>query len=270
MSSPCAYFLVYHGSSDPRPHKAATELARIFSEKINHVQTLSSWVTYSPSVPGLSNPTVPPVGVAVLEGSIPLHQQLGQFVQSLSESPAGSPAIEKVIILPLFLLSGVHVMEDIPAEIALARQLLGPTPHLEIASHLGSHAGLARLVTERMAVSPAEAWVLLSHGSRRPGANQGTVLLADRLGALPAYWSVPPQLEARLQELQASGLRQISVFPYFLFQGGITDAIAQLTEQLARQFPHLQLSLAPPLNALPELADLLIDLAHPTALRAAP
>lgn len=223
------------------------------------------------SEPNRSNAqTVPPVGIAALEGSIPLHQQLGQFIQSLAGPPLGVAAIEQVIILPLFLLAGVHVMEDIPAEVSLAQQMLGSTLRLEIASHLGSHPGLARLVTERMAVSSAEAWVLLSHGSRRPGANQGTVALAERLGALPAYWSVPPQLEARLQELQASGLRQIAVFPYFLFQGGITDAIAQLTEQLARQFPSLQLSLAPPLNALPELADLLIDLAHPRALRAAP
>lgn len=209
----------------------------------------------------------PLVGTAYLEcHPLPLHKQIEQFSDTLKSSlataNAGIAKPRKLVLLPLFLLPGVHVMEDIPQEIALAEQALGDAIELDLRPAIGSHSGLYRLVAECMATQPVEAWILLAHGSRRPNANQPVEDLAERVGALTAYWSVTPNLESRLQELAQLGIRHIGILPYFLFAGGITDAIAQTVETLSQQLPALKLHLAPPLAASSELTDLLVDLAQ--------
>lgn len=80
------------------------------------------------------------------------------------------------------------------------------------------------------------------------------------MGALTAYWSVPPSLELRVQELITAGYEQIAIFPYFLFTGGITDAIALAVETLKLKFPSVTFQLAPPLGTSREFADLIGDL----------
>ncbi len=203
------------------------------------------------------------VGTACLEcRDQPLHTQIEQFSRSWQMAPSATGAAHKLVVLPLFLLSGVHVMEDIPQQIALAQAALGSTVAIETRPAIGSHPKLSRLVTECMAAQPVEAWILLSHGSRRPGANQPMDAMAERLGAIAAYWSVPPNLESRLQELIPLGIRSVGILPYFLFPGATTDAIAQTVAALSQQFPTLQLHLAPPLSASSELTDLLVDLAQ--------
>jgi sirohydrochlorin cobaltochelatase len=209
----------------------------------------------------------PLVGTACLEcNPLPLHKQIEQFNAVIQSTFAANGTVQrtpyKLLLLPLFLLPGVHVMEDIPKEIALARQVLGDAIAIELRPAIGSHPGLHRLVTECMAAQPVEAWILLSHGSRRANGNQPVEALSERLGALTAYWSVAPSLESRLQELSQLGLRNVGILPYFLFAGGITDAIAQTIETLSQQFPTLKLHLTEPLAASSELTDLLVDLAQ--------
>lgn len=248
MPNSSAYLLVIHGSRDPRPAIALAELAQLFAARIRHpaLISLSEVQADSDSIP---------VGTASLEfHPLPLHQQIVEFCQS-------HPGIRSLIILPLFLLPGVHVMEDLPQEIALAKLTLGAI-EIQTSPHLGAQPKLRRLLNERMSNQPMEAWILLSHGSRRPGANQPIADLADHLGAVPAYWSVSPNLETQIQELSQQGLRQIGILPYFLFPGGITDAIAQSVDTIATQHPHLSLHLTNPLQASSALADLLIDLAQ--------
>lgn len=273
MPISAAYLLIYHGSPDPRPKLAAEVLAHSFSQKIAHanleirsrgvVQVDQHQHSLTNQIAGSGTIDRPLVGTAYLEcGPLPLHQQLKLFCQQLQttdNATAGLPS--QLVLLPLFLLPGVHVMEDIPREIAQAQDAVGATVEIMPRPHLGSHPGLQRLVTERMAALPVEAWILLAHGSRRPNANCPIDRLADRLGAIPAYWSVAPSLESRLQELAQLGLKKIAILPYFLFAGGITDAIAQTVATLTLQFPTLDLQLMPPLEASPGLADLLVDLA---------
>lgn len=286
MESFSAYLLVFHGSRDRRPQKAAETLAQFFAERIQHTNPMSFASSgmvrnglqdsfLEECLVRLSNSnesTLPAqsevaVGVASLECSDkPLHEQIVQFVRTLPINQLGHQTIS-VQVLPLFLLQGVHVMEDIPAELALAQGMLGQTFSFEIAPHLGSHPGLYRIITERMSALPLEAWVLLSHGSRRLGANDAVETLAERLGAVTAYWSTPPDLESRLRELAELGLRRIAILPYFLFSGSTTDAIAQLVNQLSKQFPTLDLHLTPALEATPEMADLLVDLVRGEGVR---
>lgn len=271
---------MFHGSSDRRPQVAATVLAQLFTERMQHTTTLLPFARHplvssrhvsseTPSINVLSDlePVgVSPgdnqisVGVASLEcAPIPLQEQIIQFVGPLAGSNE-SPL--RLFILPLFLLKGIHVMADIPAAVVQAQQSLGELVQINTRSPLGTHPGLYRLMTERMARLPVEAWILCSHGSRRLEANQAIDQLAARLGAVTAYWSVPPDLESRIHELMAVGIRRIGIFPYFLFSGKTTDAIAQLVDRLSHQFPTLHLHLTPPLDASPELADLVVDLAE--------
>jgi sirohydrochlorin cobaltochelatase len=233
---PSAYLLVSHGSRDPRPDIAMQELAKLVSQKLPSSENL--------------------VGTATLEvNEQPLHQQIQDFAES-----ALAYGYNCLKIVPLFLLPGVHVMTDIPAEIALAKKALGQDMIINLKPYLGSHPDLEKLLMPAMANIKVEASILLSHGSRRSGSQQPVENMAASLGAIAAYWSVLPNLESRVKELVAGGYRQIAILPYFLFTGGITDAIAKSVEALKLQFPEVTFQLVPPLGASAELADLICDL----------
>jgi sirohydrochlorin cobaltochelatase len=254
MSS--AYLLVSHGSRDRRPEIAMQQLAKLVCKKLpkNHNSSNSEHL----------------VGIAALEMSPqPLHEQIQQFAQSAFGDVCGGLRLRKVSenknylqILPLFLLPGVHVMSDIPAEVALAQQTLGQDIMIELQPHLGSHPKLEKLLTKQIAAIKAEASILLAHGSRRPLSQEPVEAMAASLGMVTAYWANPPSLESRVEELVAAGYKKIAIFPYFLFAGGITDAIAASIEELKLQFSAVNFQLAQPLGASAELAELIWDLTH--------
>jgi sirohydrochlorin ferrochelatase len=196
------------------------------------------------------------VGTATLElAEVPLHEQIRQFA-----SVALGAGCTQVQLLPLFLLPGVHVMEDIPAEVALAKASLGQALAINQRSHLGAHPGLARLLANQLATIDADAKILLSHGTRRTGGNELVESIADELGAMVAYWSMTPTLEEQIKVLADAGHKHMAILPYFLFSGGITDAIAQLVSRLQDQFSELDLRLCNPIGVSSELADLIVDL----------
>lgn len=278
MSS--AYLLVSHGSHDPRPEVAMQQLAKIICQrqsekKINlpvpvlskavvevgdWTQTASniSWRnTLKSSNASLvtSHQEQPLVGTACLELSPePLHEQIRQF-----SDRAMTCGYNRVQVLPLFLLAGMHVMEDIPAEVAIAQQALEQVK-IDLRPHLGTHPGLSHLLATSMAAIEADAWILLAHGSRRPGAKETVEAIATQLDVVAAYWAVSPKLATQVKALVDAGYQQIGILPYFLFAGGITDAIASSIEQLKMQFPSVNLALAEPIGASVELADLIWDL----------
>ncbi|MDB9372948.1 sirohydrochlorin chelatase [Nodularia sphaerocarpa] len=229
-----AYLLVSHGSRDPRPEVSMQQLAGLVSDKLGNTKHL--------------------VGIAALElQPEPLHQQIQEFATLVD-------GVDCLQVVPLFLLPGVHVMTDIPDQIALAKQALGQDMIINLHPHLGSHPGLIKLLSEQMATMKAETTILLAHGSRRPGSLEPIETIAAKLGAVTAYWAVAPSLESRIQDLVAAGNREIAILPYFLFTGGITDAIAQSIEKLKLQFPAVTFQLAAPLGASAELAEIIGDL----------
>lgn len=257
---PSAYLLVSHGSRDPRPQFAMNHLAALISQ-------------FPPHLPRQ-------VGTAYLElSSVPLHEQIKEF--------GVASGYNHLQVVPLFLLPGVHVMQDIPMEVMIAQQALGRELKINLRPHLGTHSGLSSLLITQQAAtesnrssadlskgnlrkleaaclqtseSKIDAWILLAHGSRRGGSKQPVEAMATQLRAVSAYWAVPPKLELRVQELVSAGHKQIGILPYFLFAGGITDAIFQMVEELKLQFPTTNLLLAEPLGASAALADLIWDL----------
>lgn len=243
-----AYLLVSHGSRDPRPQIGMEHLAKLVASRLRS----------GPQVSSNHRGETPLVGTAVLElGPIPLHQQIQQFAEQAIE--LGYEAIE---ILPIFLLSGVHVMEDIPAEIEMARQQLPSNIKLILRSYLGQETSLGNLLlnpVETEVTVPATGRIVMSHGSRRSNSHQTVEAIATQLNATVAFWSVPPSLETQVTELVKQGFQQIAVLPYFLFEGSITDAIGQEVERLKQQFPYVRLHLGRSIGATPELADFVLQ-----------
>lgn len=254
-----AYLLVSHGSRDPRPQIAVDALAQMLREKVQatYSDRVSSQKLYSSA--RITSVRQPFVGTATLElASQPLHEQIRQF-----GSQALALGYQRLQIVPLFLLPGVHVSEDIPAEVTQVQPLFGNALEVEIRPHLGSHPRLGQLLTPndyRRKIGLPEARILLSHGSRRVGGNEAVEAIAESLGAIAAYWSVKPSLEDQLDALARKGEKQVEILLYFLFPGGITDAIAQLVIQRQAQFPSLKLKLGEPIGVSESLAQLILEL----------
>ncbi|BAU14932.1 cobalamin [Leptolyngbya sp. NIES-3755] len=223
-----AYLLVTHGSRDIRPQIAIDQLRDRIEQRLSV-----------------------PVGAAVLEcAPTELHEQIEEFSRQ-------HPILSEIKIVPLFLLPGVHVKDDIPEQIAIAQSRI--TPKLELLPHLGSHSGMVEVLASRIAQIPADARILMSHGSRRAGGNAPIDRIATEIDAVAAYWSVEPKLETRILELKQQGCQEIAILPYFLFSGGITDAIAQSIQALSEQHSDLTLQWLAPFDFCEDLVGLIID-----------
>jgi sirohydrochlorin cobaltochelatase len=235
-----AYLLVSHGSRDPRPQIAINQLA----DRLH-----------------LYLETIPPDKLSILVGTAqlelaakPLHLQISDFACKCTEI-----GISRIVILPLFLIPGVHVMEDIPAEIALAEQEIGNRLKLVVAPFLGADPNFADLFGANRSILPSQS-IILAHGSRKTGGNEVVEQLANRLDLTPAYWSVAPSLADMVAKLIATGATEIGILPYFLFAGGITDAIAKLVLELTAQYPQVQLRLGNPIGNSPELVGTIVKI----------
>ncbi len=231
-----AYLLVSHGSRDPRPQAAVAELARQLNLCLGAVAPVTSPIL---------------VGTAQLElAAQPLHLQISAFACRCVEV-----GIVRMVILPLFLIPGVHAIEDIPAEVALAQAEIGAAVKLVVAPFLGSAADFTNLFAQNRSSLPCQS-IIMAHGSRRAGGNESVEELASNLDLDPAYWSIDPSLVDRVAELVATGATEIGILPYFLFSGGITDSIEKLVSELRVQHPQVQLKLGEPIGNSPQLVSM--------------
>lgn len=295
---PSAYLLLSHGSRDPRPQAAMERLARLTAEsKLRRVES-NSWkqtvhnhgcyrtTQHYPDKSFDSRQLValpssePLVSTAYLELSPePLHEQIKKFGERALA--AGCNSIQ---VVPLFLLPGMHVMEDIPDQVAIARQVLSEQLEVDLRPYLGTHPKILSLLASQIVSESKDAWILLAHGSSRAGFKPQVEAMAKQLSALgkqsevfcgavannkelssldyvvPAYWATSPNLASRVKQLASAGYQRIGVLPYFLFAGRITDAIFQSVEQFKVQFPNVDFELAEPLGSNTELVDLIVDL----------
>lgn len=257
-----AYLLVIHGSRDPRPHLAAQKLAQLVHQRLA-IQNLSFATTKRLKAPEktflASKKQFPLVATASLElASIPLHKRIAEVAKQ-----AQAANCQRLKILPLFLLPGVHVKEDIPIQVQLAQQAIGKHMELQLKPYLGTHPHLIELLAQKLSQlsnQAKQAKILLSHGSHRPGSKQMIEQMAQKLGAVAAYCSVAPSLQGQVTMLVESGEHNIAILPYFLFTGKITDAIASQVEQLRQTYPQVQFYLGEPLGSSHQLAQLVTSL----------
>jgi len=276
-----------HGSRDPR---LQTELEALADHLRNNLPLTSSHTKSAPPLAwqlkhdaGNNNQASPLtkvnataanetilVDTAVLEfGQQSLHQKIVEFSKRTTDH-----GLLGIHLLPLFLLPGIHVLEDIPAELNRAREQLdrqigGEKIDLLLHPHLGSYAPLMQLLEPSMGSQnhkKDEALILVAHRSRRSEAQDFTQALKFNLNAEIAYWAGVPKLEEKVAHLAQQGKQKISVLPYFLFSGGIKDRILENISTLSYQFPNIHLELLNPLRISPSLMHLIATWAQEAAV----
>ena len=227
MKKSTAYLLVVHGS---RSFYYAQQLRQL----ANQIQ--SSLHSQNRSIPFIT---------AYLElAEKPLHEEIIGFAREYALK-----GYKSIKVLPLFLLSGAHVLEDIPEQLSLARAN-SPLP-IELVSCLGKFPDLVDLLRSQfLSVSNANnnERILLAHGTRLKQGQQELGELADQLDAKVAYWSIEPNVIDVIKQIAVvSPQSSITVLPYFLFTGKITDTIVS-------QINELPESITSKINILPTLA----------------
>ena len=251
MLEKTAYLLVYHGSRDSRPQQEVERLAQEVREKLGNL-SVSSQKREATTV--LTKFPSSLVETAPLElGEISLEDAIAQWGEQVTHQ-----GLTDLKIIPLFLLPGVHVREDIPQAVSQAQQQVKPFLSLSLTQHLGASPLMAQQLQEQLK-GDSSAKIILSHGSRRSGGNQPIEKLAAQLGATAAYWSVSPSLTEQVERLAQLGKSSFSIVPYFLFPGGITDAIAQQVQFLQHQFPEISIRLGSPLCYCLSLSTLIVN-----------
>jgi sirohydrochlorin cobaltochelatase len=229
------YLLVLHGSHDPRYQTAIAQLTDPLAAQIGADRRYA---------------------LAFLEcTATPLSAQILDFAQQLQ-----AQGCQEMQILPLFLQPGVHVVEDIPAQVAAAQTQLAtvaPTLTIVVQPYLGSQLATADL----FAIDPAAIGqrLLVAHGTKRPGGNQGIADLADRWQAQVAYWFVAPSVTEQITALYAQGQRHITLLPYVLMEGSLTEGIDGQLATLRVQFPDLQLTRLPALVESGQVVNWLVE-----------
>lgn len=121
-----AILLMAHGSRIPEANDAVREVAAMVKEITGY----------------------PIVEVSFREMHLPSIQQ---GIDSCVAQGA-----ERILLLPYFLFVGAHVQEDLPEEMALARERY-PNVEFAMGSHLGVHRKLAEVVAERIGQGLAAA-----------------------------------------------------------------------------------------------------------------
>ena len=276
MSS--GYFLVFHGSRDRRPQLILSKLTQLISKQLalrliltqgNYLQQQldasrrknsqnqsvedSSLAYESSSI--LSKSKFPLIETGSLElTTIPLHINIGKYARLVQKS-----GVNHLKILPLFLNLGVHVCEDIPTEIAKVQSILTPEITVELLPYLGHYPELLTILKNQFMTSPKEGRILLAHGSKYPAGNIPLQNLATQLNAKVAYWSITPSLKEQVEALISKQINRITIVPYFLFPGKITDAIALEISKLQQAFPETELRLGETLSTAEELSHLIVE-----------
>lgn len=215
-----AYFLISHGSPAPEPQQGMTSVCQQLASLGN-----VSWGT--------------------LEGA-PLPEQIRQFSQR-----AQAQGAERMVILPLFLLPGNHVVVDLPLAIAAANSVLP----IELLPFLGEQPLFRAWL--QLAIAHESAHILLSHGSRRPEVLPWFEELCQTCGVRPALLTHVGSLDHAIEARMAQGYTSSKVYGYFLFGGKTVDQVHHQLATLQVRYPHHSVSLVPAIQPLPSLINVL-------------
>lgn len=259
MISYSAYLLVFHGSRDLSAQHAAFDLVQKLNVKFKFKHILTQYncleSNYFASTTSNDAAEHPLIEATALELTpISLREKLVTFAQK-----AYLKGYLRVKVLPLFLAPGVHVQEDIPAEITAAIKNINNKLTIELSPHLGKYSGIVALLSREFSEISAETRILIAHGSRLPQVAEYYQNLANHLGAQMAYWSMNPGIEKQIVTQIELGKMKIAIVPYFLFPGKITKAIATQVNQLQQTYPQVKLCLGEPLGATANLAELIFE-----------
>ncbi len=180
----------------------------------------------------------------------------------------------RITVLPLFLGAATHQKNDLPAAIHWLR---GEHPGVTISygTPLGAHAAVSEALIARGLAACAEAalrpdetaLLLVGRGSRDPDSNgdlyKTARLVAEsrRFGMVEACFIAiaEPDLAAGVERCLRLGARQIVLAPQMLFPGVLCERLARIGADLEAQNPGVRIVAAEPLDAAPQLLDLVVE-----------
>lgn len=228
------YLLVVHGSRNLLYGQQLQDLLRIIRQRL--------------SLLGFSCL----IETAYLElGKQSLSDKIVEFGRELRQKDC-----QCLRILPLFLLSGTHVVQDIPTEVEIARQYC--SIDIKIMPHLGKSCYLVSFLKTEYEKWGEGSRILFCHGTSLRGGNEEIESLGSKIQARIAYWAIAPSLKTIITELASFQPPRIVILPYFLFQGKIIDAIAAQVAELQKEI-NCELILLSPLKEIEGLSDLIVD-----------
>ncbi|BAQ64270.1 sirohydrochlorin chelatase [Geminocystis sp. NIES-3709] len=229
--SKVAYLVVVHGSRNSSYRQQLDELQDLIVEGLMQSCLLAT---------------------AYLElGEKPLSISIIDFAIECAKN-----GYQKLKILPLFLFSGTHVLQDIPKEVNIAQQ--NSPVFLELMFPIGQSRDLIDLLKSKYQKYPQYDRILFCHGTSLEQGKEESKILGKKLNAQVAYWSISPHLSTIIQNMINSGSKNIVILPYFLFSGKIIDSIEQ-DIKLLQEKTNINLVLLSPLGATIELAQVIIQ-----------
>lgn len=218
-----AYFLISHGSPTPKPQQAMA----VVCQQLTHLGS---------------------VGWGTLEGA-PLPAQIREFSQEAQRQGA-----KRMVILPLFLLPGNHVVVDLPLAIAAAESVLP----IELLPFLGGQPLFQDWLQQAIAHESAD--ILLGHGSRRPEVLPWFEQLCHACGVRPALLTQEGSLGQAIEARIAQGYTSSKIYGYFLFGGKTVDQVHRQLGRLRVTYPHHQFSLLSAIQPIPSLIKVLQEI----------
>ncbi|MRH43897.1 hypothetical protein GH741_14740 [Aquibacillus halophilus] len=173
-----------------------------------------------------------------------------------------------IIVVPVFLLSGVHVKKDIPSQI-IAAQKQYPFLTIKVANPLGVDSIMVELLRgkfleKNLATSNRKAIVLVSHGSRNRRALKEFESLIDlfreqandQQDVYSAYLKTnEPSLNEQLLHLIGTH-KEVYVIPHFLFEG-LVSKIEEIINDVLSEFVDKKIILCEPVGFDDNLKELI-------------
>lgn len=239
VSTNSGYLLVVHGSRNLNYQIALQRLADLVKQELIK----------------LDDSQLPLIETAYLElSSVSLSESITNFAFKCV-----AQKYNNVKVLPLFLLAGIHVTQDIPNAIKIAQEKLQDKIRIQLMPYLGNYDNLITFFEQKFCELSTEKRILIAHGSSLKKANEECKKIAFKLGAEIAFWSIKPNLQEKLATLAIDNIKSIAILPYFLFEGKITEAIALQVEELKIEYPQIKFLVGKPLGANITLANLIVS-----------
>ncbi|GGM25987.1 cobalamin biosynthesis protein CbiX [Paraliobacillus quinghaiensis] len=177
--------------------------------------------------------------VAFLEADPNIKEGIAQCVKK---------GATEIILMPVFLLPGVHVIKDIPEQVHSA-QLTYPDVTIHIGEPLAASSQLItdtadRIFNKKIETKEKQAVLLVSHGSRYKEASETFQLFTEQLqkelkdiSVYDSYLKTSePSFKAKLEELVKTDYQVIYVVPHFFSINSFPEKIEQTVTAFQQMF----------------------------------
>ncbi len=185
---------------------------------------------------------------------------------------AARAGVREVVVAPFLLLAAGHTKSDIPLHVEAARAGFSGIRFSQ-AAPLGVHPLMVEILSDRISQTIAEApkrpaadtaVLVLGRGSSDPDANSDLYKLARLLWEGRGFAAVDcafcgvvgPSLDQALRKLARLRPRRVIVAPYLFFAGVLVRRMEAAAASFRREFPWIEVLVAPPLGNDPRLLDL--------------